>query len=59
MLARTESSDAPYPSIVHDFTVAETINHELGPMLEWGPKGPPLTCIGHVDDVHGTCVPAS
>jgi carotenoid cleavage dioxygenase len=24
-----------------------TFNKELGPMLPWGPKGPPFTCIGH------------
>ena len=22
----------------------------LGPMLEWGPKGPPFTCLGHYDE---------
>ena len=27
-----------------------THNPELGPMLEWGPKGPPFTCIGHFDE---------
>ena len=27
-----------------------TINHALGPMLDWGPKGPPFTCIGHYDE---------
>ena len=27
-----------------------TNNPALGPMLEWGPKGPPFTCIGHYDD---------
>jgi carotenoid cleavage dioxygenase-like enzyme len=27
-----------------------TTNHALGPMLDWGPKGPPFTCIGHYDD---------
>jgi carotenoid cleavage dioxygenase len=26
-------------------------NGALGPMLEWGPKGPPFTCIGHFDAV--------
>jgi carotenoid cleavage dioxygenase-like enzyme len=26
-----------------------TTNLDLGPMLEWGPKGPPFTCIGHFD----------
>ena len=26
-----------------------TSNTELGPMLEWGPKGPPFTCLGHYD----------
>jgi len=24
-----------------------TFNKDLGPMLPWGPKGPPFTCIGH------------
>ncbi|MEO8524340.1 MAG: carotenoid oxygenase family protein [Caldimonas sp.] len=28
-----------------------TNNPSLGPMLEWGPKGPPFTCIGHYDEV--------
>ncbi|WP_248796464.1 carotenoid oxygenase family protein [Pseudomonas sp. MWU13-2105] len=27
-----------------------TNNPSLGPMLEWGPKGPPFTCIGHYDE---------
>ncbi len=27
-----------------------TNNPALGPMLEWGPKGPPFTCIGHYDE---------
>jgi carotenoid cleavage dioxygenase-like enzyme len=27
-----------------------THNPELGPLLEWGPKGPPFTCIGHFDE---------
>lgn len=27
-----------------------TSNTALGPMLEWGPKGPPFTCLGHFDD---------
>jgi carotenoid cleavage dioxygenase len=27
-----------------------TSNPALGPMLEWGPKGPPFTCIGHFDE---------
>jgi carotenoid cleavage dioxygenase len=27
-----------------------TNNPALGPMLEWGPKGPPFTCIGHFDE---------
>ena len=27
-----------------------TINTDLGPMLDWGPKGPPFTCIGHFDE---------
>jgi len=31
-----------------------TINTHLGPMLEWGPKGPPFTCIGHYDASSGT-----
>lgn len=26
-----------------------TFNPALGPMLEWGPKGPPFTCIAHHD----------
>jgi len=30
-----------------------TINHALGPMLDWGPKGPPFTCIGHYNDETG------
>ena len=30
-----------------------TNNPALGPMLEWGPKGPPFTCIGHFDDGTG------
>jgi carotenoid cleavage dioxygenase-like enzyme len=30
-----------------------TINHQLGPMLDWGPKGPPFTCIGHFDEATG------
>ena len=30
-----------------------TSNTELGPMLEWGPKGPPFTCLGHYDDRTG------
>ena len=29
-------------------------NPALGPMLEWGPKGPPFTCIGHFDYNSGT-----
>lgn len=28
-----------------------TSNTDLGPMLPWGPKGPPFTCIGHYDAV--------
>lgn len=28
-----------------------THNPALGPMLEWGPKGPPFTCLGHYDEV--------
>jgi carotenoid cleavage dioxygenase-like enzyme len=27
-----------------------THNKALGPMLEWGPKGPPFTCLGHFDE---------
>jgi carotenoid cleavage dioxygenase-like enzyme len=27
-----------------------THNTDLGPMLEWGPKGPPFTCLGHYDE---------
>ena len=27
-----------------------TNNPSLGPMLEWGPKGPPFTCLGHYDE---------
>jgi carotenoid cleavage dioxygenase len=27
-----------------------TIDTQLGPMLEWGPKGPPFTCLGHYDE---------
>lgn len=27
-----------------------TSNPALGPMLEWGPKGPPFTCLGHFDE---------
>lgn len=30
-----------------------TFNPALGPMLEWGPKGPPFTCIGHHDSATG------
>ncbi len=30
-----------------------THNTALGPMLEWGPKGPPFTCIGHYDETSG------
>jgi len=30
-----------------------TNNPALGPMLEWGPKGPPFTCIGHFDETSG------
>jgi len=30
-----------------------TNNPALGPMLEWGPKGPPFTCIGHFDEARG------
>lgn len=27
-----------------------THNPGLGPMLPWGPKGPPFTCLGHFDE---------
>lgn len=27
-----------------------TSNTALGPMLPWGPKGPPFTCLGHFDE---------
>lgn len=27
-----------------------TNNPALGPMLPWGPKGPPFTCVGHFDE---------
>jgi carotenoid cleavage dioxygenase len=27
-----------------------TNNPKLGPMLPWGPKGPPFTCLGHYDE---------
>jgi carotenoid cleavage dioxygenase-like enzyme len=27
-----------------------TNNPALGPMLPWGPKGPPFTCLGHFDE---------
>jgi carotenoid cleavage dioxygenase len=27
-----------------------TNNPQLGPMLPWGPKGPPFTCLGHYDE---------
>jgi carotenoid cleavage dioxygenase-like enzyme len=27
-----------------------TNNPSLGPMLAWGPKGPPFTCLGHFDE---------
>lgn len=30
-----------------------TNNPALGPMLEWGPKGPPFTCLGHYDESTG------
>jgi carotenoid cleavage dioxygenase len=30
-----------------------TFNPQLGPMLEWGPKGPPFTCIGRFDERTG------
>ncbi|MEP6825328.1 MAG: carotenoid oxygenase family protein [Ramlibacter sp.] len=28
-----------------------TSNGELGPMLDYGPKGPPFTCLAHFDEV--------
>ena len=31
-----------------------TFNPQLGPMLEWGPKGPPFTCMGHFDADRGS-----
>lgn len=30
-----------------------TINPALGPMLEWGPKGPPFTCVAHLNEANG------
>jgi carotenoid cleavage dioxygenase len=30
-----------------------TSNTELGPMLEWGPKGPPFTCLCGFDTISG------
>lgn len=27
-----------------------TNNPAIGPMLAWGPKGPPFTCVGHFDE---------
>ena len=30
-----------------------TSNTDLGPMLPFGPKGPPFTCIGHFDQATG------
>jgi carotenoid cleavage dioxygenase-like enzyme len=30
-----------------------TNNPSLGPMLDWGPKGPPFTCLGHFDEAAG------
>lgn len=27
-----------------------TNNPAIGPMLPWGPKGPPFTCVGHFDE---------
>jgi carotenoid cleavage dioxygenase-like enzyme len=27
-----------------------TNNPALGPLLDWGPKGPPFTCLGHYDE---------
>lgn len=29
-----------------------TNNPALGPMLPWGPKGPPFTCLGHLDEAN-------
>jgi len=29
-----------------------THNLQLGPMLPWGPKGPPFTCLGHFDEAN-------
>lgn len=29
-----------------------TNNPALGPMLPWGPKGPPFTCLGHLDELN-------
>ena len=31
-----------------------TSNTALGPMLEWGPKGPPFTCLGHYHEPSAT-----
>ena len=33
-----------------------TNNPALGPMLDWGPKGPPFTCVGHYDETTGKLV---
>lgn len=30
-----------------------TSNTDLGPMLPWGPKGPPFTCLAHLDEAAG------
>lgn len=30
-----------------------TSNTDLGPMLQWGPKGPPFTCLAHLDEAAG------
>jgi carotenoid cleavage dioxygenase-like enzyme len=30
-----------------------TVNVELGPMLPWGPKGPPFNCVAHFDEAAG------
>ena len=45
------------PMIDHRFAMRHTRhfwfgtnNPALGPMLPWGPKGPPFTCLGHLDE---------
>ena len=30
-----------------------TTNKELGPMVDFGPKGPPFTCLGHYEESTG------